>query len=117
MTDELYDYFGGNASKKVEPIEDDDVEVNEAANADASSEQQTDATSEVAASAGPADVASETKEPAKKAGHWDFLAGVLGVGGKKPSEASDSSAVSAKTPSEAQASDVGSAESLSLIHI
>ena len=36
MTDELYDYFGGNASKKVEPIEDDDVEVNEAANADAS---------------------------------------------------------------------------------
>ena len=26
MTDELYDYFGGNASKKVEPIEDDEFE-------------------------------------------------------------------------------------------
>ena len=27
MTDELYDYFGGNASKKVEPIEDDEMDV------------------------------------------------------------------------------------------
>ena len=25
MTDEIYDYFGGNAPKKVEPIEDDDI--------------------------------------------------------------------------------------------
>ena len=29
MTDELYDYFGGNASKKVEPIEDDDLDSTE----------------------------------------------------------------------------------------
>ena len=26
MSDELYDYFGGNASKKVEPIEDDEFD-------------------------------------------------------------------------------------------
>ena len=30
VTDEIYDYFGGNAPKKVEPIEDDDLDSVEA---------------------------------------------------------------------------------------
>ena len=53
MTDELYDYFGGNASKKVEPIEDDDAEVNEP-----------EAAAESEASGGPADEKSETTSAA-----------------------------------------------------
>jgi len=89
VTDELYDYFGGNASKKVEPIEDDDVEVNEA-EATADSDSPADK---------PSDAAGTQEQPAKKAGHWDFLAGVLGVGGKKAAETDKSSISQSATAS------------------
>lgn len=82
MSDELYDYFGGNASKKVEPIEDDDFD-NETEEevvseevveiADKPTEKLSEDAKEVVASAASG----------KKSGHWDFLANMLGISSSK----------------------------------
>ncbi|MCP4772802.1 MAG: hypothetical protein GY880_01040, partial [Planctomycetaceae bacterium] len=82
MTDELYDYFGGNASKKVEPIEDDEFD----------NEVEDEVTSQETAEPAPEAVVKsndEASEPVaadaggKKAGHWDFLANMLGISSSK----------------------------------
>ena len=81
MTDELYDYFGGNASKKVEPIEDDELESTE--------DESIGDTGELKAERGSLQneptqsTDSESQPVEKKTGHWDFLANMLGVGPAK----------------------------------
>ena len=124
MTDELYDYFGGNASKKVEPIEDDDLdnldeEVESNQSADGTDELTTEASSQPDPSLklaskldpAPANEAEEivADEPAaeketKKGGHWDFLANMLGISPSKsepktPAKDSTSGRKVAKTAS------------------
>ena len=98
MTDELYDYFGGNASKKVEPIEDDDLDLDadDEAQGDPSNESNDEDTTlcdEVTVSdvKAAADTSTEEAEPegeTKKAGHWDFLANMLGISTPKSSSKS-----------------------------
>lgn len=82
MSDELYDYFGGNASKKVEPIEDDEF--------DNETEDEVVSEEVVEIAGEPVDKLSEnTKEVVKsdtggkKSGHWDFLANMLGISSSK----------------------------------
>ncbi|MDE0937911.1 MAG: hypothetical protein OSA89_18525, partial [Mariniblastus sp.] len=92
MTDELYDYFGGNASKKVEPIEDDEFEnesetegTSEEAviSADDSKNESNDAGVDVIAADASAADASAADTSGKKSGHWDFLANMLGISSSK----------------------------------
>lgn len=82
MSDELYDYFGGNASKKVEPIEDDEF--------DNETEDEVVSEEVVEVVDGPADKLSENAKEVveadtggKKSGHWDFLANMLGISSSK----------------------------------
>ncbi|MFT7633848.1 MAG: hypothetical protein ACI87E_004906, partial [Mariniblastus sp.] len=84
MTDELYDYFGGNASKKVEPIEDDDLDLEE----DEVEIQESVVESDTIAQSNQEeesmnDEPEEQASEPKKAGHWDFLANMLGISGNK----------------------------------
>ncbi len=111
MTDDIYDYFSGNAPKKVEPIEDDDLDPVEVASDDP--ESATESVGERSENANPlagepAAVVSEAAEPApafetrpepasaapqaksdsvQETGHWDFLASELGIKTESPSPA------------------------------
>ena len=82
MTDELYDYFGGNASKKVEPIEDDEFD-NESEDDVVSEEvvELADEPEEKSNDDAKEAVGSDTG--GKKSGHWDFLANMLGISSSK----------------------------------
>ncbi len=87
MTDELYDYFGGNASKKVEPIEDDDLDLEtEAESQDEVLNEVEDEESAVRSETQleSAMVEEEPEAETRKAGHWDFLANMLGISSPKP---------------------------------
>lgn len=104
MTDELYDYFGGSASRKVEPIEDDDLDVNESV-AETTEEspvaEDVDVVAEEAREENAVAASTEAESPTeppkttepepkpKKSGHWDFLANMLGIGGRDSSPAAD----------------------------
>ena len=90
VSDDIYDYFSGNATRKVEPIEDDDDDVTqqEPAQVEAEAEADSVADSPELASATPEIAEADAPEPAEPeatGGHWDFLAGFLGIGGSKGS--------------------------------
>ncbi len=82
MTDELYDYFGGNASKKVEPIEDDEFD-NEVEDEVTSQETAEPVAEAVEKSIDEANEPAAADAGGKKAGHWDFLANMLGISSSK----------------------------------
>ena len=90
MADELYDYFGGNASKKVEPIEDDDFDTEDEAPVEAAAASDnppiaentaTDALAQSDVQSGGNDE-SESEPEKEKGGHWGFLASMLGISPK-----------------------------------
>ena len=102
MTDEIFDYFGGNSPRKIEPIEEDDffgdlmpkkpAEINDAdeeiveepAVVEESVQQHSDeATEEFSAEASPESDVEEKDEPAPVKSHWDMLASALGLAPKK----------------------------------
>ncbi|MEM9940676.1 MAG: hypothetical protein AAF939_03725 [Planctomycetota bacterium] len=112
MSDDLFEYFG-SGSKKVEPIEDDDlldnepeVEAQDSAVKDVDSPVAPSEVAIEAAETGSESVAEEpslledvsvadtsgeeTEEEPAKGGHWDFLANMLGIGGGKQKSKSSS---------------------------
>jgi hypothetical protein len=115
VSDDIYDYFSGNATRKVEPIEDDDdddVTEQESAlsnndsdsdsapeengDAPAVAEEPTPAVTDAVASASQTSVTAsvepevpEAVEEKESGGHWDFLAGFLGIGGSKSKGAAE----------------------------
>ena len=111
MTDELYDYFGGNASKKVEPIEDDELDLPNDGPAKVENESEAEAVAEDVSEETAAfesddtevkeSVEAELSENAEaepeNAGHWDFLASMLGIGGKEKKQAKAAEPKSKKT--------------------
>ena len=113
MADDIYDYFSGNAPKKLEPIEDDDFDgVDEPAiqnQADSGERQPTtpsepgdaDLTPAQQVEATAADQpthADDKPAPRKSDSHWDFLAGILGI--KREPKESPSDPLSKATISE-----------------
>ncbi len=109
MTDELYDYFGGNASKKVEPIEDDEFD-NEVEDEGVSQEP-------VEATAEPVQESSDEPQEAvaldtegKKAGHWDFLANMLGISSSKKATPKTEASSDSDSVSEVSKDDVSKSE-------
>ena len=99
MTDDIFDYFGGNSPRKIEPIEEDDFFEDlmpkapvDTANADNEEDKVAEEVvqKEVVSVADEADetvadVESDSveEEPVQTKSHWDMLASALGLAPKK----------------------------------
>ncbi len=108
MSDDIYDYFSGNATRKVEPIEDDDDDVTEQQAAPAETEAAAQSPAEIVTERAPEPRQADSPEPEapvtaeetqkESGGHWDFLAGFLGIGGGKSKPAASKPAAAKQEP-------------------